>query len=52
MDALPDILVSLIGYSFWQPAFPQFVEPKFWPKKTEMVLPHSYGQKSYYYGIQ
>ena len=37
-------LVSLIGHSFWEP-----VEPTFWPKKTEMVLHHSYAQKNCYY---
>ena len=35
-----------IGHSFWESVFSQFVEPRFWPKKTEMVLRHSYGQKN------
>ena len=49
MYAVLDVLVSLIGHSFWEPVFSQFVEPMFWPKKTEMVLRHSYGQKNCYY---
>ena len=43
MHGLLDVLVSLIGHFFSEPAFSQFLEPKFWPKKTETVLRHSYG---------
>ena len=46
---LLDVLVSLIQHSFWEPVFSQFVKPKFRPKKIEMVLRHSYEQKSCFY---
>ena len=36
----------------WEPVFSQFVESKFWPKKAELVLRHSYGQKIAITGIQ
>ena len=51
MHALLDVLASLIGHSFWEPVFSQFVEPKFWPKKSIMVLRHSYGEKIAITGI-
>ena len=43
--ALPVVLVSLIEDSFWDSVFSKFVKPKFWPKKTEMVICQSYGEK-------
>ena len=49
MHALLDVLIFLIRHSFWEPVFSQFVEPKFWPKKTEMVLRHCYREKNRYY---
>ena len=45
MHALLDVLISLVRHSFWEPVFSQFLEPKFWPKQTKMVLRHSYEQK-------